>query len=44
MKGRRSATASGVADLPTCCSSIAVESQAASICLVSMPASAMASV
>src|SRR4051812_27124296 len=43
MKGSRSARASGTADLPTCCSSIAVASQAASICFVSMPASVRAS-
>ena len=39
MFGRRRVMESGTPDFPTCCSSIAVENQAASICEVSIPAS-----
>src|SRR6476659_6312033 len=41
MLGRRSVIDSGMPDLPTCTSSIAVENQAALIWLASTPASAM---
>src|ERR1700690_3885282 len=43
MKGNLRAWASGMPDLPTCCSSIAVASQAAWIWFFSMPASLIAS-
>src|SRR5262252_539891 len=41
MLGRRSVVDSGMPDLPTWTSSIAVENQAALICLASIPESAM---
>src|SRR4051794_12492017 len=44
IEGRRSAVASGMAELPTLTSSSALPSHAASICLRSIPASATASV